>query len=324
MGGGYKKRKKPIKLDIVPIESDSKLSHPPVPHKILPQHEFALLIVAPKGSGKTNLICNLILNHYKGYFHRILVASPTVDNDEKWDVVKSTKHVICENKTLKALLGDGIDPETKKKIPKIVFNSNQKPDTSTKKKFEGYVLERDFVNDLEEILPVMEEQNQLIHDIRYELEQGQKAKFIADRMLIVMDDQAGLFKGGNTRNPIVNFVLKHRHYNTSLIIVTQAYKAIPKTIRVNCNQMICFEISNQSELQAIYEEHPCELTEEHWMAMFKYATSKPYSFLYVNDAFPKGQRTFVNFKESIVTRRDAAPKPLKEYDDEDSSSSDSE
>lgn len=292
-----------MSLDIVPIETDQSMKHPRVKHKVLPQHEFALLIVAPKGSGKTNLICNLILNHYKGYFHKILVASPTVDNDEKWDVVKKTKHVLMENKTLKSIIGDGVDPKTKKNIPKIIFGSNQEVDTRVKRRFDGRVdPDDDFVNSLEDIMPRMEEQNEMIHRLRYDLHQDQKAKYIADRILVVMDDQAGLFKGGNTQNPIVNFVLKHRHYNTSLIIVTQAYKAIPKTIRVNCNQLICFEISNQSELQSIYEEHPCELTEEEWMKMFKYATHKPYSFLYVNDAFPKGERCFMNFNARIVTR----------------------
>lgn len=301
---GKNNKRKSVSLDVVPIRTDDSLRHPDVPHKVLPQHEFALLIVAPKGSGKTNLICNLILNHYKGYFHRILVASPTVDNDEKWDVVKSTKYVVQENKKLKALLGDGIDPQTKKKIPKIVYGSGE-PHTGVehRQRFDGYVDDEDFVNDLEDLMPIMAEQNDMIQHIRHNLHQDQKAKYISDRILIVMDDQAGLFKGGNTRNPIVNFVLKHRHYNTSLIIVTQAYKAIPKTIRVNCNQLICFEISNQSELECIYEEHPCGLTEESWMKMFRYATRQPYAFLYVNDAFPKGHRCFVNFKEAIVTAR---------------------
>lgn len=298
--GGNKER---VSLKIVPIKIDDSLQHPPVKHSVLPQHEFALLIVAPKGSGKTNLICNLILNHYKGYFHKILVASPTVDNDEKWDVVKETKHLVVENKKLKSIIGDGVDPKTKKNIPKIVFGSHQDVDTRVKRKFDGRVDgDNDFVSNLEDIMPRMDEQNDMIQRLRYDLEQGKKAKYISDRMLIVMDDQAGLFKGGSFHNPIVNFVIKHRHYNTSLIIVTQAYKAIPKTIRVNCNQLICFDISNQSELQSIYEEHPCDLTEEEWMRMFKYATGQPYSFLYVNDAFKKGERCFMNFDTKIVTK----------------------
>jgi hypothetical protein len=88
----------------------------------MPQHEFSMLIVAPKGSGKTNLICNLLLKHYKGYFHQVWVVSPTVDNDPKWEVVKETKHVLAENKALKKALGEP-HKEGGKKIPKVVHES---------------------------------------------------------------------------------------------------------------------------------------------------------------------------------------------------------
>lgn len=33
-----------------------------------------------------------------------------------------------------------------------------------------------------------------------------------------------MYKGGNTNNPVVNYVIKHRHYSSSCILVTQAYK----------------------------------------------------------------------------------------------------
>jgi len=39
-------------------------------------------LIAPKGAGKTTVICNL-LEFYKGYFHTILVFSPTILSDEK-------------------------------------------------------------------------------------------------------------------------------------------------------------------------------------------------------------------------------------------------
>ena len=62
-------------LRVVNIEPVNAHTHPPVPHEVLPKHEFAMLIVAPKGSGKTNFICNLLLKHYKGYFHEVWVIS---------------------------------------------------------------------------------------------------------------------------------------------------------------------------------------------------------------------------------------------------------
>jgi len=73
-----------MKLEVKPIPVPASSKHPAPPNDILPQHEFSIGIVAPKGSGKTTVIANL-LNFYKGYFHTILIFSPTVLSDEKWD-----------------------------------------------------------------------------------------------------------------------------------------------------------------------------------------------------------------------------------------------
>jgi hypothetical protein len=94
---------------------------------------------------------------------------------------------------------------------------------------------------------------------------------------------------------MINFVIKHRHSSASVIIVTQAYKAIPKTIRTNCNALVLFEIPNLSELKVIYEENPEGMHEDEWMRVYKYATDEPYSFLYINNKFPKGQRVYKKF-----------------------------
>lgn len=128
------------------------------------------------------------------------------------------------------------------------------------------------------------------------------SKHVADRILIICDDQAGLFRGGNNNNPIVNYVIKHRHVSTSCIIVTQAYKAVPKTIRTNCNSLILFEIPNLSELHAIYEENPEGLNEKEWTKVYKYATKDPYSFMYINNHFKKGERIYKNFDHKILIK----------------------
>lgn len=65
-------------MKIKPVPIPVGAHHPNVPHNpILPQHEFTLGLIAPKGSGKTTLIANL-LRFYKGYFHTIVVFSPTL------------------------------------------------------------------------------------------------------------------------------------------------------------------------------------------------------------------------------------------------------
>ena len=96
-----------MKLDVKEIPTPHAFNHPPPPSNILPRHEFTWGIIAPKGSGKTTLIANL-LKFYKGYFHSILVFSPTVASDEKWDYVKGLP-LLAENLPLKKwLLKKGI------------------------------------------------------------------------------------------------------------------------------------------------------------------------------------------------------------------------
>lgn len=71
-------------LVVKPVPVPNEYKHPPPPNDVLCNHEFTMGVIAPKGAGKTTMICNL-LNFYRGYFHTILVFSPTIDSDEKWD-----------------------------------------------------------------------------------------------------------------------------------------------------------------------------------------------------------------------------------------------
>lgn len=279
-------------LSVRPIHIPDGPRHPDVWHKVLPQHEFSMLIVAPKGSGKTNFICNLIMKHYKSYFHKILVCSPTVNNDEKWDAVQAMPHVLRENKKLKKVM-NAVTAE--RKLPTVVHKPGEAVKNGKREKFEGKVPKSAFFAHMDE-LPVRIAEQQKIID---ELKEHGHTKHVADRLLVVCDDQAGLFPGGNNGNPIVNYVIKHRHSSSSCIFVTQAYKAIPKTIRTNCNALVIFGIPNVSERDVIYEEFPCDMSKEEWLAAYRYATGDPFSFMYINTMFKPGERVFKNFDEQL-------------------------
>ena len=88
-----------MKLKVNPIPTPKGYIHPPPKHDVLPRHEFSCGLIAPKGSGKTTVIVNL-LDFFKGYFHTILVFSPTVASDEKWDYVKR-QDLLADNVPLK-------------------------------------------------------------------------------------------------------------------------------------------------------------------------------------------------------------------------------
>lgn len=293
-------------LKIGNVEPKEQYQHPRVSHPVLPQHPFSMLIVAPKGSGKTNLICHLILHQYKQYFNRIVVCSPTLHNDPKWTLVRETKHLLKENKKLEQIL-EGRSKH--KKRWKIVFKDPANEERSDKDhKYNGQIPDEDFFSDQSRIFPVLDEQQTTI-DFLEDHGYKKQAPFIADRLLIVLDDQAGLFKMSNSNNPMINFVIKHRHFSCSLMIVTQAFKAIPATIRTNCNALILFDIANKEELKKIYEEMG-DVDESLWYSMFKHATQEQYSFLYYNNKFPKQDRYYKRFESKLsVTDDDALAKP---------------
>jgi hypothetical protein len=322
------KRKKPEStggdsdvLKINNVEPKEKWSHPDPIHPVFPKHAFSMLIVAPKGSGKTNLLVHLILHQYKKYFHDLIVCSPTIANDPKWSLVKRTSGILVQNRKLEEIL-EGRSRNRKKW--KLVF-ANPGDEKKEVHKFDGRVDPDKMFGEQNKLWPILEQQQMIIeylNDTGYEDE----AKYIADRLLIIIDDCAGTFKNTNN-NPMVNYVIKHRHYSSSPIIVTQALKAIPKTIRTNCNAHIYFDIGNNQELKAIYEETCDGLPEDIWLAMYKHAVkSEPYSFLYFNNMFPPGKRFYKRF-ESLLTPQysiEEASTPLVKDGAESDSDSDSD
>ena len=79
--------KKSPGLRVLPVPVP-KIDHPEPPNAVLPKHEFTIGLIAPKGSGKTTLIANL-LHFYAGYFNDIFVFSPTVLSDVLYQELES-------------------------------------------------------------------------------------------------------------------------------------------------------------------------------------------------------------------------------------------
>jgi ABC-type branched-subunit amino acid transport system ATPase component len=68
-------------LKVEPISEPPGSKHPDAIDEYLPKHEFSALMIAPRGSGKTTLMLNMITKFYRGYYHRIIVFSPTMHGD---------------------------------------------------------------------------------------------------------------------------------------------------------------------------------------------------------------------------------------------------
>ena len=85
-----------------------------------------------------------------------------------------------------------------------------------------------------------------------------------------------------------------RHYNGSIILLSQQYKMVPKSARLNASETILFEVSNEAELGNISEEQNIE--KNRFLNIYDYATQvQPYSFLCIRHKHAKQKRYQLRF-----------------------------
>lgn len=287
-------------LPVKPVPIPDTAQHEESPHDVLPNHEFSMGLIAPKGAGKTTLICNL-LSFFKGYFHTIIVFSPTVANDEKWDWVKK-QPLLAENKKLKKWLQQ---QKKKKQENPVVEMPNEHPDSefhdlmeNEKEKFDPHIPEECFYSDYNEddLRGILNQQQAMIELLK---EHG-KTKHLANRILFLFDDLVGssLFSGAR-KNAFKMLNTNHRHFSSSLIMVSQAFKEIPKTVRTNFSCLILFEIFSDGELDAIYTEFPMGLKRPQWEEMYQHCIEGDHNFLFYNMQRPKHLRLMKNLTEVL-------------------------
>lgn len=294
-------------LQVKPIPIPLTAVHPEPPNDVLPKHEFTIGIIAPKGSGKTTIICNM-LNFYKKYFHSIIVFSPTVASDEKWDWVKE-QDILAENVPLKKWLRERAEkrefkdkivqpPPVSQDLEGLVKLQNGTNEGKKGDKFDGRIPENCFFTQYNEgdLMDILRQQKAIIT----ELKKHGKTKHLANRILFIFDDLVGstLFSRAGD-NPFKMMNVNHRHYSLSIMMVSQAYKELPRTVRVQFSCMIIFEIPNEKEIEVVYEENPVGMTNDKWMEMYRYAVDGDHNFLFINFQKEKRLRCMKNFDQVL-------------------------
>ena len=91
----------------------------------LPKASFAMLILAQRNSGKTNLLINMLLQGYKGIFNNDFVFSPTVESDAKWSAInisEEQKFTEYDDEYLQSIIDFQELPENKKKFALVIFD----------------------------------------------------------------------------------------------------------------------------------------------------------------------------------------------------------
>ena len=107
-----------------------------------------------------------------------------------------------------------------------------------------------------------------------------------NQKLVIFDD----FVCEKNQKPLIDYFIRGRHKNCSVIYLSQSYYKTPKDIRLNCSHFSIYEFPSANERALICREK--SISKE----PYEKATKEPFSFIYIDKP-----RKFVtkNFNEKI-------------------------
>ena len=155
----------------------------------------------------------------------------------------------------------------KKYFKKIIYISPTLPSDKT-----GKIL-----YDYDEIIKITDNLEQL-NEILKIIVNAQNEEEEKESLLVVIDDCLGLL--GSNNSYFSTLCSKYRHYNMSIIVTTQNFRSIPLICRNNASSYIIFETHNKKEIEKMEDEF--DGMYPNFLNLYKEATKKKYSFLYLD------------------------------------------
>ena len=90
--------------------------------------------------------------------------------------------------------------------------------------------------------------------------------------IVIFDD----YVCDKNQKPLIDYFIRGRHKNCSVIYLSQSFNGTPKDIRLNCSHFCVYEFPSSNERNLISRE--LSVDKEQYIK----ATKKPFSFLYVD------------------------------------------
>lgn len=131
--------------------------------------------------------------------------------------------------------------------------------------------------DIETVSSIMKEQEDLIHRYKRKI----PLLYVLDDVVSDMNQQK--------KDALKKLFFHGRHLAISMVVLSQQYRAIPKSVRTNASHMILMNLSNQGERKSVSEEQPFH--EQKFLRIVDHALEdQQYSFLVICYANPKGKK----------------------------------
>ena len=90
--------------------------------------------------------------------------------------------------------------------------------------------------------------------------------------IVIFDD----FVCDKNQKPLIDYFIRGRHKNCSVIYLSQSYYKTPKDIRLNCSHFSIYEFPSANEKSSICREKSIQ------KELYDKATEEPYSFIYID------------------------------------------
>ncbi len=228
------------------------------------KHCFRTFLSGPSGSGKSNVIANLLLRPEFGFdtfFTQIFIFSNTAMNDDVYQGIIG--NIIPEENII-----DDID-----EMPFVIQN----------------------------IVDKQKELKTRIQEFQEQRGTPELSRDIMPKILLIFDDMASeeLIKTKQFKQ----LFFKSRHNNISIFVLMQYFYLLPKDCRQNCSNILIFEMQT-AEVKSICEDLcPSFLTFKKFRKLIDHATGKPFNFLHINNKLPRKDRFSRNFDNKIICHK---------------------
>ena len=257
-----------------------KLDYPVSINEHLSKPFFVMLAAGGRGSGKTYAIATLLRLYERYPFvcpvvnrkcdQRIFLFSPTYQANP---ILHDLRYLDKDD------IHSGYTDDTLKNMMSIMEASSN----ATKKYQRAWKAWQKYIKRM----PLDAKEQMILEDCGWE--EPDRPKPYNTVFHMVCDDMVSSSMYRNGRSPFTQFLLRNRHLRCCVYIATQAIKGIPRPIRLNSSVMVLFKFANSTTTLDLYEEVSNKVTEEQFLELYDYATSKDHGYLVVDFTVPKNE-----------------------------------
>lgn len=141
---------------------------------------------------------------------------------------------------------------------------------------------------------VFEDFDTLSAEVQAIVDQQQETQ---ERTLVIFDDADEVI---SRDEDVIHLMKRGRHFNISVILITQHYNTLCSKIRTQLSNIVVFRIPGGLELKTITDRQRGHLTRREFESALSFATKDPFAFLHINHQHPDRSFHFMkNFDVKI-------------------------